>query len=95
MLNVYTYKSNMPGYVFKHVLTAVITFFLISLIVFLIINLPLSNNVGYIPLTPVPEEIIKEYNLYEPLIIQYFRWMGNFFTGDWGESLMSASYYAE
>jgi ABC-type dipeptide/oligopeptide/nickel transport system permease component len=76
-------------------LIAVIVFFIISIIVFLIFNLDLDNNIGYIPLTPLPEEIVKELHLNESLITKYFRWMGNFFTGDWGESIMPASYYSE
>ena len=36
---------------------------------------------GFIPL---------EYDIFDhgPIPVQYIRWLGDFFTGDWGESLL-------
>lgn len=94
-MNTGAYRNNFGGYAIKRLMIAVITFFIISIIVFLIFNLDLDSNYGLIPINPLPEKIAKELHLNESLIIKYFRWMDNFFTGNFGESLMPASYYSE
>jgi len=93
---VYTYKSNWWGYIGKRVLIAVIAFVVISLVVFVPIKEAEwneSESPFLISSSTIDEQLIKEYN--EPLIISYFRWMGGFFTGDLGESLLGNSHYLE
>src|SRR5688500_846046 len=36
-----------------------------------------------------PQAGIKELGLDRPLISQYFQWMGNFITGDWGQTFQT------
>lgn len=96
---VFTYKSNIWGYIFKRILTAVIVFLIISLLVYFLIHglwgedhavqiiksiaVPNFNN-GY----PEIDRLIEVYSRDEARIVQYLRWMGGFFTGDWGNSLI-------
>jgi peptide/nickel transport system permease protein len=89
----------MPGYVFRRVLITVIAFFVISLIVFKVFD---SNNLTE-PIIPIeiksphsePESIVFIYFIERCYPERYVRWMGDFLTGDWGESIMPASYYTE
>jgi ABC-type dipeptide/oligopeptide/nickel transport system permease component len=94
---VYTYRSNWWGYILKHVLITVIAFFIISFLIFSIINLDLDGNIGLFPLNPSPEmtELMKQLGLYDSFITKYFKWIGRIFTGDWGESIYSESHYFE
>ena len=39
------------------------------------------------------ENLKREKGLSGEIFIHYFRWMGDFFTGDWGESFWGSSYY--
>jgi ABC-type dipeptide/oligopeptide/nickel transport system permease component len=79
---VLTYKSNMWSYILKRVSIAVLAFFVISFLIFSFINVAESSEVG--PKLPN-----------ESLFIQYHRWLGDFFTGDWGESILGDSYYSK
>jgi peptide/nickel transport system permease protein len=97
----------MPTYVIRRVAIAVIAFFVISLIIFFSVNLILTPfqrlfGPGTIYIDPQNQEDINRLNelmesrgLYDPLPIQYLRWIGGFFTGNWGESLMGESYYTK
>ncbi len=97
MINTYVYKHNMRDYIFRRVLIAFVTVFLVSLMIFSIIHLPgeetinLPSNVDM----GAVERNMKEYNWNDPLIINYARWMGNIFRGDFGESIMGDSYYSK
>jgi|WetSurMetagenome_2_1015567.scaffolds.fasta_scaffold24892_6 peptide/nickel transport system permease protein len=89
MYNVYTYKSNWWGFIGKRVLIAVLVFFVITLLVSFAVN----RNPSYFSLPPVTsieqiEEYVHSQGWDTPLIIRYFRWMGDFFTGEWGNSLV-------
>ena len=95
----------MPGYVFRRILVAVIAFFVISIIIFSIIWIFYEPPLYTFPVntTHTPEQIEELTKLLEkelglgqiPFHIAYSRWMGGFLTGDWGESFMPASYYAQ
>jgi ABC-type dipeptide/oligopeptide/nickel transport system permease component len=107
MYKVCTYKSNIPGYIFRRVLVAVIAFFVISLIVTLVVyiaGMPEITNIEWLRLSPSEQEELQEELLskgpqlegyYPSYPVYYINWIGGVFTGDWGESLMPASYYAE
>jgi peptide/nickel transport system permease protein len=99
MYKVYTYKSNWWGFIGKRALIAVAAFFVITFLVFGLniynsINSPLSPFAAplhaWYSTSPVPPEIIKElrrkYYLDGPYIVEYFRWLGDFITGNWGDS---------
>jgi len=85
---VYSYKSNWWGFVSKRLLIAVIAFFVISIVIFFLLILSSPNEV-YPFLSPQHENsiIMDEHWLDKPLSAQYFQWIGDFFTGNWGESL--------
>jgi ABC-type dipeptide/oligopeptide/nickel transport system permease component len=98
---VLTYRSNWWGYISKRFLIAVIAFFIISLMIFFFIHLTVDEyylvyGSGFIYWSPEATENFQtiwelaseEFHLNEPLIFQYFRYMGGFFTGDWGNSLI-------
>jgi len=97
MYNVCTYKSNMPAYVLRRVLVAVIAFFVISLLIFYSFHHEQPRLLPYIGLPQAEEDRLAELLDIDtsPFIIRYVKYMGHFFTGDWGESLMGESYYAE
>jgi peptide/nickel transport system permease protein len=87
MLNAYTYKSNWWRFVGKRVLIAVVAFLLFTLLISLAVN----RNPPFISLTPVTsveqiEEYVHSQGWDTPLIVRYFRWLGGFFTGEWGNS---------
>ena len=88
------YKSNWWGYLLKRVIAAIISLFIISLIIFFLTTADFSGNFGSTfmkPYSPEAERIIKEYHFDEPYLIYYFRgyfrWLGGIFKGDFSESL--------
>ncbi|MGD9142246.1 MAG: hypothetical protein PVG61_00200 [Dehalococcoidia bacterium] len=103
MNNTGVYRNNFGGYVVKRVLIAVVTLFLISLFIFSIIYLfayPSAIIIGHPDFTQsdyerIAKDMNERYGRDTPFVVQYFSFIGDIFTGDWGESLMPASYYAE
>jgi peptide/nickel transport system permease protein len=91
---VYTYKSNWWGFISKRILIAVIAFFVISFMIFYIIHLnpPLPMYGDWMTLENI-KDLRHKIGIDAPLIVQYFRWIGDFFTGNWGESWMGYSWY--
>ena len=88
----------MTTYIIRRLVSAVVTFFLITLISFLVIQLPpgdvVSNWVRQQEAAtgqPLPPETIESlrraYGFDEPLIIQYFKWIDGFPSGDFGFSI--------
>src|SRR5690606_32766672 len=72
-----------------------LTILLTSLVVFSITQL-LPGDVARVVLgREAGEEALEafreENGLNDPLPVQYLRWLGNFITGDWGESLSTRS----
>ena len=94
-------------YVTRRVFTAIILFLLISLIAFSIVWIPYDLGdeiiIEWQPGTTseqreeISKSIIKELGAKEkpPFQVAYLRWMGDIFRGDFGESIMSASYYSD
>jgi peptide/nickel transport system permease protein len=91
------YRSNFRSYILRRVLIAVVVFFIVSMFIFYIFHYDdspsgflLNPNVSKVEL----EKIYEQFGIdTSPLVVKYFKWMGDFFTGDWGESIMPASYY--
>ena len=88
----------MTTYIIRRLVSAVVTFFLITLISFLVIQLPpgdvVSNWVRQQEAAtgqPLPPETIanlrRTYGFDEPLIVQYFKWIDGFPSGDFGFSI--------
>ncbi len=83
----------MLKYIGKRILQAIPLLFIITVICFILINLAPYDAVDAI-VTPdmTAEEIAirkEEYGLNDPMIVQYFRWLGNVLQGDLGYSLTS------
>ena len=88
----------MAIYIVRRLISAVITFFLVTLISFLVIQLPpgdvVSNWVRQQEAasgTPLPPETIENlrrvYGFDEPVLVQYIKWIDGFHEGDFGFSL--------
>lgn len=81
----------MGTYILRRLLLTLVVLFFVTLIVFMIIQL-LPGDPAQIMLgtDATPEEIEalrEEMGLNDPLIVQYFRWLGKAITGDLGTSL--------
>jgi hypothetical protein len=73
------YKSNWWGFIGKRVLIVLVAFFVISFLIFMIIHLD--------------HEVYFYYGMGNPhdsYLVQYFKWLFDFFTGDWGYSILQS-----
>jgi peptide/nickel transport system permease protein len=104
MLSAYTYKSNWWGFIGKRVLIAVLAFLLFTLLVYFFVVAYPFNPKAEGPLilnnaSPELKEKIQElnpiYHFNDPYVVKYFRWLGDFSIGDWGESLYPDSFYSK
>ena len=87
----------MLQFILRRVLMAIPTMFVISIVSFILIQLPpgdfltaytatLSQQGDIIP--PEQLEALREaYGLGQPMYVQYFKWMRGIFRGDFGQSL--------
>lgn len=83
----------MSRYIFKRILGAIPTLWIIATMTFFLVRIapggPFDQD------RQVPEEVLKnlnaKYHLDEPLIVQYFRYMGDLLQGDLGPSFVYAS----
>ncbi|MDD9957435.1 MAG: ABC transporter permease [Gammaproteobacteria bacterium] len=90
----------MKKYILRRVLGMVPTLAVISVLVFIVIQLPegdiVTSTVGQLEATGVDmsddriESLRAQYYLDQPLPIQYLYWIGNFITGDMGFSYLYA-----
>ncbi len=86
----------MKKYLIRRLLGLIPTLFIISIIVFSLTRiLPgdpaavlAANEEGYID-AELRAAIDKRFGLKDPMVVQYGRWMGGVFTGDWGTSIFS------
>jgi peptide/nickel transport system permease protein len=81
----------MARYILRRIGFLALTILLTSLIIFFITQM-LPGDVARVVLgREAGEEALaafrETYGLNDPLVIQYGRWLGNFITGNWGESL--------
>lgn len=86
----------MAFYIIRRILFAIITLFLVSVIAFIIIQLPpgdatsirlyVLKTAGVQVSQEQIEQIRTDFGLDKPLYQQYFIWMGKMFRGDFGES---------
>ena len=81
---------------------AVLTLFGVSVVVFIVLRLIPGDEITVMlgteaaALTPGQRESLEAYyGLGEPLLVQYFSWMGNVLTGNLGVSLRSGSNVSE
>ena len=86
----------MRGYVIKRLIGMVPTLMLISVIVFVVIQLPPGDIVtstldrlqaqGVEISAEQVQNLRAQYKLDKPMVLQYLYWIGNFVTGDMGYS---------
>ena len=85
----------MGKYIAKRILAAIPLLFIISLIVFSLIQLAPYDVVDSLITPNMPEEMINllrtRYGLDQPLIIRYLNWLQNILIGDFGNSLANGS----
>jgi len=62
--------------------------FVIFMIVYLLPGDPIDNLIRVGSSPEARERLIAKYGLNEPLITQYFVWMGNMFRGDFGDAIV-------
>ncbi|OWJ74330.1 MULTISPECIES: ABC transporter permease [Haematobacter] len=83
----------MLAYTLKRILSVVPVLVLVSLFVFFLLRLTPGDPAAIIAgdaATPEQLERIREaMGLNEPVVTQYFRWIGNLLRGDFGTSLIS------
>ena len=87
----------MLAYMIKRLLLMIPTLILISIVSFIVIQLPpgdfLTSYVtslaeeGDVIDQAILESLEKRYGLDQPIYIQYLKWMSNLFQGKWGQSL--------
>lgn len=81
----------MARYIVRRLGFLLLTLLLTSLIVFVITQLLPGDVARAVLGREAGEEALQafreQYGLNDPLIVQYFRWLGNFVRGDWGISL--------
>ncbi len=88
----------MRGYVIKRLIGMVPTLMLISVIVFVVIQLPpgdiVSSTLDRLQAQGVEisaeqvQNLRAQYKLDKPMVLQYLYWIGNFVTGDMGYSYL-------
>jgi len=81
----------MLRYVLRRVFLMIPTLFVVSVVTFIIIQLPpgdwLTSYIANLTLTgETVDEAEIEYGLEQPIYVQYFKWIRNFVTGDMGMS---------
>jgi peptide/nickel transport system permease protein len=87
----------MLQYTIRRLLLMIPTLFLVSVVAFIVIQLPPGDFVTHYiatlgqsaDLTDMAkyESLRRRYGLDQPLYVQYFKWMRNWLKGDWGRSL--------
>jgi peptide/nickel transport system permease protein len=95
-----TYKSNWWGFTGKRVLIAAAVFFIFSLFVFINVNETRQRDTDMSLLSQQIEGLdnilVRDKHVLDtPVSVQFFRFMGGMFTGDWGESLYPESFYSK
>lgn len=91
----------MTKFILKRLLMAIVTLWIITFVVFIVIQLPPGDFVDTMVTDMIAEgetvtqdDVIRlkeMYGLNRPVIEQYFDWLGGILTGDWGTSF----YYDE
>ncbi|MCY4606743.1 MAG: ABC transporter permease, partial [Gemmatimonadetes bacterium] len=88
----------MINYIIRRVLIMIPTLIAVSVLVFVVIQLPPGDIITsrLQELQAEGQDISEEqiaalrarYHLDDPMVIQYFKWMGGFLQGDMGYSVM-------
>jgi len=85
--------------IIRRLLLALVTLFIISLIVFMGVEaLPGDSATGYLGQFSTPESLAalrEEFGLNDPIHIRYFNWLGDILRGDLGTSMVKRKPVAE
>jgi peptide/nickel transport system permease protein len=87
----------MSTYIIRRLIQAVIVFFLITLLIFLVMRLLPGDPIYMIisraaanTATEMQLDVIRhQYGLDKPIMVQYFSWLGGVFHGDFGVSILT------
>ncbi len=84
----------MTNYIIRRLLEAIPLLFVISVIVFAMIQVMPNNPLSALQNNPniTPEDLLRlenEYGLHDPLPVKYTKWLGQTLTGNWGESFVT------
>lgn len=90
----------MVSYIVRRILLMIPVLFLISIVSFVLIQLPpgdfLSTYMARLQMQELVvsegtiERLTQQYGLDQPVYVQYFVWIGNMFRGDFGDSFLYA-----
>jgi len=101
MFTAQTYRSNIPDYIRKCILIAILGFFVLTGVMFFSTYVVGHDGIeffviteGVIPFLLAPNESTAKWwevqrelhHFNDPLIVQYGRWMWDILSGDWGNS---------
>lgn len=88
----------MISYIIRRILLMIPVLFLISVVSFVLIQLPpgdfLSTYLARIEMQELTvsqstiDRLTRQYGLDQPVYVQYFVWVGNMFQGDFGDSFL-------
>ena len=77
----------MKKYVLKRVVTAIFTLLVITLILFILMQLMPGSPFNDEKLTADQKAVLyAKYGLDQPIVVQFFRYVGNMLRGDFGVS---------
>ena len=87
----------MATYIARRLIQAVIVFFLVTLLVFFVMRLLPGDPIYMIiskaaseTATTMQLEVLRaQYGLDQPMMVQYFNWLGGVFQGDFGVSILT------
>lgn len=84
----------MTRYIIRRLLQAIPLLFVISVIVFALIQVSPNNPLSAMQNNPniSPEDLLRlenEYGLHDPLPLKYSKWLGQTVTGNWGDSFVT------
>jgi peptide/nickel transport system permease protein len=85
--------AGVPGQIFRRVLFALATLFVISMVTFLATNVlpgdPARKALGLFSSPQRRAQYDRQQGLNKPVLVRYGYWIGNLAKGDWGKSLVN------
>jgi peptide/nickel transport system permease protein len=84
----------MTRYIIRRLLQAIPLLFVISVLVFALIQIMPNNPLSAMQNNPniTPEDLLRleqEYGLRDPMPVKYWKWLSHTLRGDWGESMIT------
>ena len=84
----------MSGYIIRRLLQSIPLLFVISVLVFVLIQVMPNNPLAAMQNNPniTPEDLLRleqEYGFRDPIHLKYWKWLSRTLRGDWGESFVT------